>query len=110
MLDPLRDGVPLVVGEGIETALSAAAMIGGGAWSAISAGNLASLPLPPPPACPMVVIAADPDPAGERAAHDAAHRWRGEGRTVRIATPDAAGSDFNDLLRARLAAREASHG
>ena len=58
----------------------------------------------------MVVIAADPDLPGHRAAVDAARRWRGEGRTVRIATPDAAGTDFNDLLRAKLAARKASHG
>ena len=32
MLDHLRDGAPLVIGEGIETALSAAAVIGGAAW------------------------------------------------------------------------------
>ncbi|MCB4820750.1 DUF7146 domain-containing protein [Roseicella aerolata] len=110
MLDPPRDGAPLVIGEGIESALSAAAMIGGAAWSAVSAGNLAVLPLPPLPACPVVVIAADPDAPGQRAAHAAAHRWRAEGRAVRIATPDSPDTDFNDLLRARLEARETRHG
>jgi DNA primase len=110
MLDDLREGEALVIGEGIESVLSAAVMIGGVAWSAVFAGNLAKLPLPLLPAGMMVVIAADPDAAGHRAADDAARRWRGEGRTVRIATPDAAGSDFNDLLRAKLATRKASHG
>jgi phage/plasmid primase-like uncharacterized protein len=109
MLDELRQGEPLVIGEGIESALSAAAEIAGTVWSAVFAGNLARLPLPPLPACPVVVIAADSDPPGQRAADAAARRWRGEGRTVRIATPDAANIDFNDLLRAKLAAREASH-
>jgi Toprim domain len=52
-----------------------------------------------------VVIAADPDEPGRKAARDAWFRWRGEGREVRIATPDGSG-DFNDLLRMR----EATHG
>ena len=98
--------VPLVVAEGIETALSAATMIGGAAWSAVSAGNLATLPLPPLPACPVVVIAADPDRPGLRAANAAGRRWQSEGRSVRIATPDRPGVDFNDLLRARIARQE----
>lgn len=103
------EGIPLVVAEGIETALSAAKMISGAAWSAISAGNLATLPLPPLPACPVVVIAADPDPPGLRAANVAGQRWRAEGRSVRIATPDKPGTDFNDLLRARIARQEDAH-
>jgi phage/plasmid primase-like uncharacterized protein len=110
MLDELREGVPLIVGEGIESALSAAALIGGSAWSAVSAGNLATLSLPPLPACPVVVIAADPDAPGLRAAGAAARHWRAEGRSVRIAVPENPGYDFNDLLRARLAARETHHG
>jgi hypothetical protein len=55
-----------------------------------------------------VVIAADNDPVGQREAERAAQRWQAEGRRVRIATPDAAESDFNDLLR-RTGAREAAH-
>jgi len=101
---------PLVIGEGIETSASAAEMIGGAAWAAISAGNLAVLPLPPLPACPEVVIAADPDLPGQRDAYTAALRWRSEGRVVRIATPDRPDLDFNDMLRARIAAREAALG
>jgi putative DNA primase/helicase len=108
MLAEPGEAGPLVIGEGIETALSAAVMIGGTAWSAISAGNLTTLPLPA--LLPVVVIAADPDAPGQRAAAAAALRWRAEGRSVRIATPDEPDLDFNDLLRARHAARENSHG
>jgi hypothetical protein len=69
------------------------------AWAAISAGNLAKGLLLPPEAV-SVVIAADPDKAGADAARSAWERWTGEGRTVRIATPDGPG-DFNDLLLER---------
>lgn len=110
MLDSPRNGVPLVIGEGVETTVSAAILMGGSAWAAVSAGNLAALPLPPLPTCQAVVIAADPDVPGQRAAEAAARRWRAEGRTVRIATPDHPDHDFNDLLRARLSAREVRHG
>jgi len=51
------------------------------------------------PLAAEVVVGADPDPAGRRAALDAAQGWRAEGRKVRIAVPE--GGDFNDLLRGR---------
>lgn len=64
-----------------------------------------------PDAVRAVTIAADADAVGQREAQVAARRWRAEGRTVRIASPDSAGQDFNDLLqnRARRAAGVA-HG
>jgi hypothetical protein len=100
-LDPLADGVPLVVGEGIESSASAGLLMGLPAWAAISAGNLSGGVLLPPEA-DSVVIAADPDPAGTEAARVAWQRWTSEGRSVRIATPDGLG-DFNDLLLAQKA-------
>jgi phage/plasmid primase-like uncharacterized protein len=100
-LHPLSADAPLVIGEGAETAASAGRLMGFPAWAAISAGNLAK-GLMLPPEARRVVIAADPDAAGRNAARAAWLRWRAEGRTVQIATPDAAG-DFNDLLRAREA-------
>jgi phage/plasmid primase-like uncharacterized protein len=87
----------LVIGEGIETAASAGGLLRLPAWAAISAGNLART-LALPREVRAVVIAADADPPGQRAASDAAARWQAEGRRVRIATPDRAGADFNDLL------------
>ena len=90
-------GEELVVGEGVETAASAGLMLGLPAWAAISAGNMAAA-LVLPASVRVVTIAADPDAPGQRAARDAATRWRAEGRTVRIAMPDKPGQDFNDLL------------
>jgi putative DNA primase/helicase len=88
----------LVVGEGIETSASAGRLLCMPAWSAVAAGNLArSLVLPPE--VRRVVIAADPDEEGRKAARAAWFRWRGEGREVRIAIPDREGADFNDVLR-----------
>ncbi len=101
-LSELTEGTPLVVGEGIETAASAGRLMGLPAWAAISAGNLARGLLLPPEAR-NVVIAADPDYAGDYAAWTAAQRWAAEGRTVQIARPVGSG-DFNDLLT------EAPHG
>ncbi len=109
MLNPPRADAPLVVAEGIETALSAGLIFSGAAWSAVSAGNLAALPLPALPACPVVLIAADPGTAGQRDAATAARAWKAEGRQVRIATPDNPTDDFNDMHRARLA-RENGNG
>jgi putative DNA primase/helicase len=96
-LDPVAPEV--VVGEGIETAASAGRLLGLPAWAAICAGNLGRR-LMLPPEVRKVVIAADPDPAGRKAADEALLRWRAEGRKVQIATPTGEG-DFNDILLAR---------
>ncbi len=91
--DPSRE---LMIGEGIETCLSA--MVGGGqAWSAVSAVNLARNLVLPTEARDIILLA-DNDPAGEDAVLTAARRWKGEGRRVRIARPSAGFNDFNDVL------------
>lgn len=90
-------GAPLVLAEGIETALAAAALLGAPAWAAVSAGNLGDA-LRLPDAARDVVLAADNDPPGRAAAERAKRRFRAEGRRVRLAVPDRAGADFNDLL------------
>ncbi len=92
----------MVVGEGIETSASAGRLLGLPAWAAIAAGNLAQA-LQLPALVRSVVIAADADGPGRKAAQDAAARWRAEGRRVRIATPDTPGADFNDVLMLRSA-------
>ncbi len=96
----------MVVAEGLETAASAGAMLGLPAWSAIACGNLGySLVLPS--AVRSVVIAADHDRPGRRAAARAAQRWRAEGCTVQIIQPDLPGQDFNDIMRDRLQVQHA---
>jgi putative DNA primase/helicase len=88
----------LLVGEGIETCLSAMQATGTPAWSALSTAGLVGLVLPS--FVHTVVILADHDQngAGTRAAHAAAARWIGEGRRVYVAMPPEPGTDFNDVL------------
>jgi phage/plasmid primase-like uncharacterized protein len=94
-------GLPLVVAEGVETALGAVALLGAPGWCAVAAGNMAALRLPDD--VRDLILAADPGEAGEAAARQAARRWRAEGRRVRTALPDDPGADFNDLLMRRTA-------
>jgi putative DNA primase/helicase len=106
MLGPCRGGVVrlceatdlLMVGEGIETCLSAMQATGKPAWAALSTSGLRSLDLPND--IRDVIVLADGDEPGEAAAQQGARRWRREGRRVRIARPPK-GADFNDLLSAR---------
>ena len=85
----------LMVGEGIETCLSAMQATGNPAWAALSTSGLRALDLPG--GVRDVIVLADGDKPGEAAAQDCARRWVREGRRVRIARPPA-GMDFNDLL------------
>jgi phage/plasmid primase-like uncharacterized protein len=95
----------LLVGEGIETALSAMQATGISAWAALSAGGIEKLLLPP--LVRQVIILADHDAngRGEQAARTAAQRWMAEGRLVRLAMPPVPGTDFNDVLLGQVYAR-----
>jgi phage/plasmid primase-like uncharacterized protein len=97
-LAPVADR--LVIGEGIETSISAALMLKAPAWAAISAPNL-EFKLTLPASIREIVIAADHDGPGLKAARAALARWRAEGRNVKIARPQKPGEDFNDLWRSR---------
>ena len=101
----VRLGIPrvgewLVVAEGIETAAAVATACGMPAWAALSAGGIKKLVLPRE--ATHVIIAADHDASGtgQRAARDAAHRWLGEDRRVRIAMSSEPGEDMADVLLA----------
>jgi phage/plasmid primase-like uncharacterized protein len=89
-------GPHMIVAEGIESALSAMGGAGLPAWAALSAGGIRKLILPSLPSASIVTIAADLDPVGISAARDAAQRWIADRRTVRIATPPAPYTDWND--------------
>ena len=67
-------------------------------WSAVFAGGLKTIELPPD--VRRIIIAADNDVsgAGQRNALAAYDRWTAEGRSVRIKTPPDIGDDFNDVL------------
>ena len=85
----------LMVGEGIETCLSAMQATGDPAWAALSTSGLKALNLPEN--VREVIVLADGDDVGEAAARECALRWQREGRRVRIARPPR-GQDFNDML------------
>lgn len=96
----------LTVCEGIETGLAIWRATGRPVWSGLSTGGMLALRLPAPPLAAEVIIAADNDLPGLKAAESAAARWHAEGRRVIIAPSDP-GLDFNDMLLA--AADEGSH-
>ncbi len=85
----------LMVGEGIETCLSAMQATGDPAWAALSTSGIKALNLPEN--VREVIVLADGDDVGEAAARECALRWQREGRRVRIARPPR-GQDFNDML------------
>jgi phage/plasmid primase-like uncharacterized protein len=93
-----KPGLTLALSEGIETGLSVRQETGLPVWVALSSSNLANTILPDLPLAQKIVICADPDAAGQKAAYFAAEKWTLEGRVVRIATPPD-NRDFNDLLR-----------
>jgi putative DNA primase/helicase len=100
----------LVIGEGIETVLSAATRVHyrgtllQPAWSLIDAGNLVNFPLLD--GIEHLTVLTDNDHAdkkGRRAGQDAARtcvrRWRATGREAVALIPDKLGEDFNDIAR-----------
>jgi putative DNA primase/helicase len=106
MLGPCRGGAVrladpgdvLMIGEGIETCLSAMQASGHPVWAALSTSGLRTLDLPRE--VREVIVLADGDDPGEAAARDCALRWKRQGRRARIARPTR-GMDFNDMLLGR---------
>lgn len=92
---------PLVVAEGIETALSlASGLLGRPAtvWAALSASGMAGLCLPDRPH--RLTIASDGDRAGRVAAYQLAERANTKGWTVSM-LPAPEGQDWNDVLQSK---------
>jgi putative DNA primase/helicase len=94
-------GTALIIAEGVETTFSAMQIFGLAGWSAVFAGGLKTIELPPD--VRRIVIAADNDAsgAGQRNAIAAYDRWTAEGRSVSIKVPPDVGDDFNDVLTKR---------
>ncbi len=87
---------PLILGEGIESVLSAMQLWGLPGWAALSSGGLSSLAVDQLPE--QIIIAADCDRAGIEAAYRLQQRLHASGRQVRVFKP-ASGNDFNDHFR-----------
>jgi hypothetical protein len=84
----------LGIAEGVETALTLANAYKP-VWSCIDAGNLAQLPVLN--GIETLVIAADHDEAGLKAANSCADRWAAAGVTVYPIAPRAKNLDWNDV-------------
>jgi phage/plasmid primase-like uncharacterized protein len=93
----------LVVGEGVESVLSALQVVGEGGYALLGTSGLKNIVLPAAYRDRRVIIAADNDTsgAGQKAACEAARRLvEDQGfLNVRIAAPPQIGTDFNDRLR-----------
>ncbi len=85
------------IAEGIETALSVQQETGIPMWACLSTAGLQNVMLPD--CVHKVLICADNDAPGLKAAHSAADRLARLGKQVRLAVPPQAGADFNDLLK-----------
>ena len=85
----------LLVGEGIESTAAAMALFDLPGWAALGTSGLRSIELPPHVI--DVVIAADRDAGGLRAAAALARRLEAQRRNVEIRRPHK--GDFNDVLR-----------
>src|SRR5262245_10110737 len=97
----------LVIGEGIETTLAAAARVEHKgtllrpAWAAGNENNLANFPVIDGIAALTVLVDNDANSAGQRAATQCIRRWREAGRETNGLIPKQIDSDFNDLVRRR---------
>ncbi len=97
------DQGPLVVAEGIETALSLCSGLirrPATVWAALSAPGMAALRLPGNPH--RLTVASDGDPAGREAANKLAERATALGWQVSL-LPAPDGSDWNDILQLKVA-------
>jgi hypothetical protein len=91
-------GPSLLLAEGVETTLAAVEVVGTpDGWATLSTAGMAAVRLPEH--IREVVIAADNDAPGMKAAESLRYRLRREGREAIIAAPESE-KDFNDLLKA----------
>ena len=88
-------GTELAVAEGVETALAFAQMFNAPTWAALSTAGLIAFMVPA--GVKRLIVAADNDPDGLKAARALAERARAVCEVV-ITYPDAPG-DWNDCLR-----------
>ncbi len=89
---------PVILAEGVETALSIWQATGRETWACLGISNMGNAPLPEKAS---VILARDGDLPGSKADNQirrAISKLSSRGREVSVATPPE-GKDFNDLLR-----------
>jgi Toprim domain/CHC2 zinc finger len=93
----------LAIGEGMETVAAAATRINHRgtllqpAWALIDSANLSGFPVLAGIEALTILVDHDANGVGQAAAASCAKRWSAAGRNVIRLTPDALGTDFNDL-------------
>jgi putative DNA primase/helicase len=90
-----RPDQPLIIGEGVETTLAAMQLSGLAGIATSGTSNMASVR---PPPCASLIIAADNDEPGRKAASQLAERLQAEGKQVQIAFPPVEDTDWNQRL------------
>lgn len=94
-------GQKLILAEGIETALSLYLATGLPTWATLSTSGMVNVLVPPLDVTQEIIIAADNDMPGRKAANKLADRLLKNGYRVSIIMPPE-GMDFNDLLRGEI--------
>jgi putative DNA primase/helicase len=92
----------LGIAEGIETALSAAALFGVPCWAALNASLLKSWIAPAGISEVIVFADNDDDFTGQDAAYALARRLSREGLRARVEVPEEIGLDWNDVHLATM--------
>ena len=95
------DGKPLLVGEGIETVLTAMEATGLPGWASLGTSGLGNLGWPPDVREVILLAENDENGANQRALDKVCPVLIEEGLKVRVATPPAGFGDFNDLVDPR---------
>jgi putative DNA primase/helicase len=93
----------LTIGEGPETCLSGMLLNYGPTWSVISAGGMKGFPVLDHIRRLTILVDNDENLTGQNAAAACRVLWAAARKTVRCATPEKPGQDFNDVLLAELA-------
>jgi Toprim domain len=89
----------LVVGEGLETVLSAMRLGFRPAWALGDAGNVRHFPVLSGIECLTIIVDNDENGTGQRAALECSKRWTNAGREVFRIIPDRCGDDINDIVQ-----------
>ena len=103
-LVPQEPAKPLILSEGIETALACHEATGWPVWACVSAAGLEAVQLPAEATTIYVAVDLDRSETGEKSAAVLARRLKTEGRTVHLVTPrgpipeDSKGADWLDVL------------
>jgi putative DNA primase/helicase len=89
----------VVIGEGLETVLSAMRLGFNPAWAVGDASNVRLFPILSGIGSLTIIVDNDENGVGQRAALECSNRWTGAGREVFRIVPNRCGEDINDVVK-----------